>query len=53
MSATSEVRAMYFPKKAQNEDAFKISFYGAMKFKYNTNYIMPSDFIRLNTKDLT
>ena len=49
--ATAELRAMYFPRKAQDMNAFRISFYGDIKFRYNTNYIRSPDIIQLNSED--
>jgi hypothetical protein len=49
--ATAEVRAMYFPRKAQDMNSFKVSFYGDIKFRYNTNYIRPPGIIQLNSED--
>lgn len=49
--ATAELRAMYFPRKAQDMPSFKISFYGNIRFRYNTNYIRSPDIVRLNSED--
>jgi hypothetical protein len=49
--ATAELRAMYFPRKAQDMNAFRISFYSDIKFRYNTNYIRSPDIIQLNSED--
>jgi hypothetical protein len=49
--STAELRAVYFPRKAQDMRTFQISFYGDIKFRYNTNYIRPPDFIQLNNED--
>lgn len=49
--ATAELRAMYFPRKAQDMDSFKISFYGNIRFRYNTNYIKAPNIIQLNNED--
>ncbi len=49
--ATAELKFIYFPRKAQNMNAFQISFNGNIRFRYNTNYIRPPDIIQLNTAD--
>ncbi|GEO08334.1 hypothetical protein [Segetibacter aerophilus] len=49
--STAELRAIYFPRKAQDMQAFQISFYGDIRFRYNTNYIRPPDIIQLNNED--
>ncbi|MDQ6812193.1 MAG: hypothetical protein M3040_00410 [Bacteroidota bacterium] len=49
--ATAELRLMYFPRKAQDMHSFQISFYGDIRFRYNTNYIRPPDIIQLNSED--
>jgi hypothetical protein len=49
--ATAEVKAIYFPRKAQNMNAFQISFNGNIRFRYNSNYIRPPDIVQLNTVD--
>jgi len=49
--ATAELRAMFFPRKAQDMHAFQVSFYGDIRFRYNTNYIRPPDIIQLNSED--
>jgi hypothetical protein len=49
--ATAELRAMYFPRKAQDMSSFKITFSGNIRFRYNTNYIGRPDIIQLNSED--
>ncbi|MCW3106519.1 MAG: hypothetical protein JWQ09_1025 [Segetibacter sp.] len=49
--ATAELRAMYFPRKAQDMSSFKISFNADIRFRYNTNYVRAPDIIQLNTED--
>ena len=49
--AAAELKFIYFPRKAQDMNAFKISFNGNIRFRYNTNYVRPPDIIRLNTAD--
>ena len=49
---TAELRAIYFPRKAQYSNAFVISFTAEIKFRYNTNYIRPPDIIQLNSEDV-
>jgi hypothetical protein len=49
--STAELRLMYFPRKAQDMQAFQISFHGDIRFRYNTNYIRPPDIIQLNNED--
>lgn len=50
--ATAEVKLVYFPRKAQNMNAFQISFNGNIRFRYNSNYVRPPDIIQLNTVDV-
>ncbi|WP_018612399.1 hypothetical protein [Segetibacter koreensis] len=50
--ATAEVKLIYFPRKAQNMNAFQISFNGNIRFRYNSNYVRPPDIIQLNTVDV-
>lgn len=49
--ATAEIKFIYFPRKAQEMNAFRISFTGNIRFRYNSNYIRSPDIIRLNTAD--
>lgn len=49
--ATAELRAVYFPRKAQDMNSFKVSFLSDIRFRYNTNYIRPPDIIQLNNED--
>ena len=49
--ATTELRVMYFPRKAQDMNAFKISLNTNIRFRYNTNYVRPPDVIQLNSED--
>ena len=48
---TAEVRFVYFPRKAQDTNSFKISFSSEIRFRYNSNYIRPPDIIQLNAED--
>jgi hypothetical protein len=50
--ATAEIKFIYFPRKAQDMNAFKISFTGNIRFRYNTNYIRSPNIIQLNTADV-
>ena len=49
--STAELRLVYFPHKAQNGTNFKISFYGNIRFRYNTNYIRAPNIVQLNNDD--
>jgi hypothetical protein len=49
--ATAELRVMYFPRKAQDMNSFKISLVGNIQFRYNSNYIRAPNFIQLNSDD--
>ena len=49
--ATAELRFIYFPRKAQDMNAFKISFNGNIRFRTNSNYIRAPDIIQLNNQD--
>ena len=49
---TMEVKFIYFPRKAQDMNAFQISFNGNIRFRYNTNYVRSPDIIQLNTVDV-
>lgn len=49
--ATAEIKLIYFPRKAQNMNAFQISFNGNIRFRYNTNYIRSPNIIQLNNED--
>lgn len=48
---TAEVKFIYFPRKAQDMNAFQVSFNGNIRFRYNTNYIKLPDVIQLNNED--
>jgi hypothetical protein len=48
---TAEIKFIYFPRKAQEMNAFRISFTGNIRFRYNSNYIRAPDIIQLNTAD--
>lgn len=50
--ATAELKFIYFPRKAQDMNAFKISFTGNIRFRYSSNYIRPPDIIQLNSVDV-
>jgi len=50
--ATAELKLVYFPRKAQDMNAFRISFNGNIRFRYNTNYIRSPDIIQLNVSDV-
>lgn len=49
--ATAELRGMFFPRKAQDMNSFKVSFYSDIRFRYNTNYIRVPNIIQLNSED--
>lgn len=48
---TAEIRMVYFPRKAQEDNSFKISFNTEIRFRNNSNYIRPPDVIQLNSED--
>jgi hypothetical protein len=48
---TAELRFIYFPRRAQDGNTFRISFSGDIRFRYNTNYIRRPDIIELNNED--
>jgi len=50
--ATAEIRFIYFPRKAQDMNAFKISFNGNIRFRYNSNYIRAPDINQVNQVDM-
>lgn len=49
--ATAEVKFIYFPRKAQNMNAFQVSFNSNIRFRYNSNYIRSPEIIQLNRED--
>jgi hypothetical protein len=49
--ATTELKFIYFPRKAQDMNAFKVSLTGNIRFRYNSNYIRSPDIIQLNNVD--
>lgn len=49
---TAELRLIYFPRKAQDMNTFKVSFLGNIRFRYNSNYIRSPDVIQLNNEDI-
>lgn len=49
--ATTEIRFIYFPRKAQEMNAFKVSVFGNIRFRYNSNYIRSPNIIQLNNED--
>jgi hypothetical protein len=49
---TAEIKFVYFPRKAQNMNAFQITFNGNLRFRYNTNYIRSPNVIQLNSEDV-
>lgn len=48
---TIELRFVFFPRKAQDMNSFKLSFKSNIRFRYNTNYVRTPDFIQLNSDD--
>lgn len=50
--ATEEVKLVYFPRKAQDMNAFRITFTGNIHFRYNSNYVRAPDIIQLNSVDV-
>jgi hypothetical protein len=49
---TLELRAVYFPRKAQDMNTFRVTFKANLRFRYNSNYIRPPDIIQLNVEDI-
>lgn len=48
---TVELRFIYFPRKAQENNPFVISFSTDIRLRYNGNYISPPDIIQLNSEN--
>lgn len=48
---TAEFRFIFFPRKSNDTNSFKISFTGDISFRYNSNYIRKPDFIDVNNED--
>lgn len=46
---TVEVRFIYFPRKSQQSNVFKILINTNIRFRYNSNYVKPPDIIQLNS----
>ena len=46
---TIELRFMYFPRKSQQYNAFKLSLATNLRFRYNNNYIKAPDIIQVNS----
>ena len=45
---TIELRFIYFPRKAVQNNSFKITFTTNIRFKYNSNYVKAPSIIQLN-----
>lgn len=48
---TIELRAIYFPRKVENLNTFKVQINTNLRFRYNTNFVKAPDVIQLNTDD--
>ena len=48
---TTELRLVYFPRKAQDTNSFVVSFNTDILFRYKTNYVRAPDIIQLNSED--
>ncbi len=46
---TIELRIAYFPRKANQNESFKITTNIDLQFKYNNNYVQAPDIVQLNT----
>src|SRR4029079_15811703 len=45
---TIELRFMYFLRKSQQHDAFKLTLATNLRFRYNSNYVKAPDIIQVN-----
>jgi len=46
---TIELRFMYFPRKSQQHDAFKLTIATNLRSRYNNNYVKAPDIIQVNS----
>ena len=46
---TIELRMIYFPRKADRSNLFKVSFKSNIRFRYNSRYIKAPDVLQLNS----
>lgn len=46
---TIELRAIYFPRKMDNAQSFKITINADIRFRYNNSYVRPPSIIQLNS----
>lgn len=49
---TIELRAVYFPRRTEQENSFKIVFNTGIQFRYNNTYVTAPDVVYLNTDGL-
>jgi hypothetical protein len=49
---TIELRLVYFPRKTQQNDSFKIMLTSNIQFRYNNTYVKAPDIVQLNTDGL-
>jgi hypothetical protein len=43
-----ELRFVFFPRKAEMSDSFKLEFTTNLNFRYNSSYVKAPDIIQLN-----
>lgn len=48
---TIELRFIYFPRKVQGNNSFKLTLSANIHFRYNSNYIKAPDIVQLNNDD--
>lgn len=50
---TIELRLVYFPRKAQDMNSFRVTLRSDIRFRYNSSYVRAPETIQLNTEDAT
>lgn len=50
---TIELRMIYFPRKAQDMNSFRVTLRSDIRFRYNSSYVREPETIQLNTEDAT
>ena len=48
---TIELRFVYFPRKAQDMNSFRVTVRSDIRFRYNSSYVRAPETIQLNTED--
>ena len=48
---TVEMRFVYFPRKTEGNNSFKLTLAANIRFRYNSNYVKAPDIIQLNNDD--